>query len=355
RRLGQGDLPGAPTPEQDVDAPAKRTHRALPQDPVPGSTRPRRATRATRGCLLAERCGRCHPPRGHPWPGCDDRPARRGSGDRARRLDRHRHAARSGACRIAVRAPHRSPGWTNAMKGLIVGLGSIGRRHARNWAALGLGPLAVCRQAGKTQPDALGVEAQEYASLAQALETEQPDIVLVTNPTSMHVQTACQAMRAGAHVLVEKPLSDSLAGVSELLQTAKTANKRVMVGYSLRFHPGLQRLKALTDEHAIGNVVSARADYGEYLPDWHPWEDYRDSYSGRRDLGGGPVLTLSHPLHALCWLLGAPRRVTALAAHASSLEIDTEDVADIALHFDAGQTASAHVDYLSRPPRRSIE
>jgi len=243
------------------------------------------------------------------------------------------------------------------MRGLIVGLGSIGRRHARNWAGLGLGPLAVCRQVGKPQPElaGLGVEAREYASLAQALETEQPDIVLVTNPTSLHLETACQALRAGAHALVEKPLSHSLAGVAELLQTAKVAKRQLMVGYNLRFHPGLQRLKTLTDDHVIGNIVSARADYGEYLPDWHPWEDYRDSYSGRRDLGGGPVLTLSHPLHALCWLLGAPRRVTALAAHASALEIDTEDVADIALEFNTGQTATVHVDYLSRPPRRSIE
>ena len=241
------------------------------------------------------------------------------------------------------------------MKGLIVGLGSIGRRHARNWAALGLGPLAVCRQVGKPQPEALGVEAREYTSLPRALSTEQPDIVLVTNPTSLHVETACQALRAGAHVLVEKPISHTLAGVGELLETANAAGKQLMVGYNLPFHPGLERLKTLANQHAIGNVVSARADYGEYLPDWHPWEDYRSGYSGRRDLGGGPVLTLSHPLHALCWLLGAPRRVTAVAAHASSLEIDTEDVADILLQLNTGQTATVHVDYLSRPPRRSIE
>jgi predicted dehydrogenase len=241
------------------------------------------------------------------------------------------------------------------VKGLIVGLGSIGRRHARNWAALGLGPLAVCRQMGKPQPEALGVEAREYASLSQALATEQPDIVVVTNPTSLHVETACQALRAGAHVLVEKPLGHTLAGVAELLQTAMAARRQLMVGYNLPFHPGLERLKALVDQHAIGKILSARADYGEYLPDWHPWEDYRDSYSGRLDLGGGPVLTLSHALHAVCWLLGAPRRVTAVAARASALEIDTEDVADILLQFQPGQTATVHVDYLSRPPRRGIE
>ena len=241
------------------------------------------------------------------------------------------------------------------MKGLIVGLGSIGRRHARNWAALGLGPLAVCRQVGAPQPEALGVRAREYTTLQQALDAERPDVVLVTNPTSLHVETACQALRAGAHVLVEKPLGNALSGVPELLHTASAASRHVMVGYNLRFHPGLRRLKALADQQAIGRILSARAEYAEYLPDWHPWEDYRASYSGRRDLGGGAVLTLSHALDAVCWLLGAPRRLTAMAAHASSLEIDTEDVADVVLHFNTCQTATVHVDYLRRPPRRALE
>src|SRR5579859_105120 len=106
------------------------------------------------------------------------------------------------------------------MRGLIVGLGSIGRRHARNWAALELGRLAVCRSSDGPLPQDLGVEVAEYHDLPQAIETERPDLVLVTNPTSLHVQTACTAIRGGAHVLVEKPLGDSLEGVGELLALA---------------------------------------------------------------------------------------------------------------------------------------
>ena len=241
------------------------------------------------------------------------------------------------------------------MHGLIVGLGSIGRRHARNWTALGLGPLAVCRQVGMAQPEPLGVAVREHTDLARALEAERPDIVLVTNPTSLHVETACQALRAGAHVLVEKPLGHSLSGIPDLLQTAEQGRRQLMVGYNWRFHPGLARLKTLVEQGAIGTIVSARADYAEYLPDWHPWEDYRRGYSARRDLGGGPLLTLSHPLDALCWLLGAPRWVTALAAETGVLDIQTEDAADILLRFPQGQAATVHVDYVRRPPRRSIE
>ena len=241
------------------------------------------------------------------------------------------------------------------MRALIVGLGSIGRRHARNWAALQAGPLAICRQRNLPQPEPLGVEASEYHDLDEALEAERPDVVLVTTPTSLHVPIARQAVEAGAHVLVEKPLGSSLDGVAELLAAARLHQTRLMVAYNLRFHPGLVRVKALVDQHVIGRVLSARAEAGEYLPDWHPWEDYRGSYSARRDLGGGAVLTFSHELDAVCWLLGAPRQVTATTAHSSSLELDVEDLAEIVVAFESGVLAAVHLDYLRRAPRRSIE
>src|SRR5262249_47206669 len=156
--------------------------------------------------------------------------------------------------------------------------------------------------------------------LAEALR-QHPDVVMVTNPTSLHVETACQALEAGAHVLGEKPLGSSLEGVPALLERAHQIHRALAVAYNPRFHPRVQRMKELVNAEAIGKIVSARAEASEYLPDWHPWEDYRQSYSGRRDLGGGAVLTFSHELDTVCWLLGPPKRLTALAAHVSRLEI----------------------------------
>src|SRR5579859_6871695 len=244
------------------------------------------------------------------------------------------------------------------MHALVVGLGSIGRRHARNWAALGLGPLSVCRRPESATSAApgleAGVEAREFTDLDAALN-EQPDVVLITNPTNLHVGTACHALRAGAHVFVEKPLGHELHGVAQLLDLSDQRKRQLMVGYNLRFHPGVARLRQLMQEDAIGTVVAVRAEVGEYLPDWHPGEDYRRGYSARRELGGGPVLTFSHELDAVCWLLGAPTRVMGMTAHASSLEIDTEDVAELVLQFAAGPLASVHVDFARRPPHRSLE
>jgi predicted dehydrogenase len=236
------------------------------------------------------------------------------------------------------------------MKALVVGLGSIGRRHARNWARLKLGEVLVCRSTRQPQPEPLGVPAREFAALDEALN-ERPDVVLVTNPTSLHLATAVRALEAGAHVLIEKPISHTLDGVDRLVQR----EREVTVGYNLRFHAGLQRLRHLLTQGAIGKPLTVRAEVGEYLPDWHPWEDYRASYSGRRDLGGGAVLTFSHEIDSVYWLLGMPSSVTAVASHTSALEIDTEDVAEIVLAYPNGALASIHVDYVRRPTRRQVE
>ena len=240
------------------------------------------------------------------------------------------------------------------MRALVVGLGSIGRRHARNWAALGLGEVWVCRQLGAPQPEPLGVDARSFQDLDAAL-SEGPEVVIVSNPTSLHVDSAQRAVGAGAHVLIEKPIGHSLEGIPELLESARTQNRSIGVGYNLRFHPGLVRLRALLMRGDIGRPLAARFEMGEFLPGWHPWEDYRQSYSARRDLGGGPVLTFSHELDALVWLLGRPKKLVALAAHVSQLEISTEDVAEIAIELESGALASVHVDYFLRRPRRAVE
>ena len=109
-----------------------------------------------------------------------------------------------------------------------------------------------------TQPEPLGVAATEYRALDEALERERPDVVLVTNPTSLHVETAGIALRAGAHVLIEKPLGHSHTGVQELLEAATASHRHLMVAYNLRFHPGLKRVKVLYEQGAIGKVVSAQ-------------------------------------------------------------------------------------------------
>ena len=236
------------------------------------------------------------------------------------------------------------------MKFLIAGLGSIGQRHLRNLRALGETDVVAYRRRSLPLPPDLQVRA--VSDLAAALE-EKPDAVIVANPTILHVAVALEAARAGCHLLIEKPLSDDLEGVAELEEIVARKRLTVLVGYHLRFHPGLRLVKSLLDEQRVGRLIAARIQCGEYLPVWHPWEDYRTSYSARRDLGGGVILTLSHELDYASWLFGDVQRVVAFAWRRSSLELDVEDTAQITLEFRSGLTAQVHLDYIQRPAARS--
>jgi len=226
------------------------------------------------------------------------------------------------------------------MRILIVGLGAAGQRHARNLRRLlgdGVELLALRRLGGgPALSDGLvpkhgvlpedSLDIHVFDDLTRALH-ECPDGVVVADPTSMHIVTASKAMDAGCALLVEKPLSHSWNGVPEFLAAASRSSAPVLVGYQLRFHPLLERVKALVREGAFGPVVSASCTYGQYLPDWHPYEDYRAGYAARRKLGGGVLLTQIHDIDYLGWVLGWPPQVYSVGGHLSSLEVDVDDTA----------------------------
>ncbi len=233
---------------------------------------------------------------------------------------------------------------------LIVGFGSIGRRHLRNLRALGWqdSEIIVCRSGHSTLPDhELAGVTIEY-DLAKAL-AHQPTATLIANPTSLHLSTALAAARSGSHIFIEKPISHTLDGIDELRQVVDEKALVFFVGFQFRFHPGLRQIKRWLDEGQIGRITSVQAHWGEYLPDWHPWEDYSQSYSAREDLGGGVVLTLSHPIDYLRWLAGEVDSVYATLSF-EGLDIETEDTADIHLGFASGVPGHIHLDYVQRPP-----
>ncbi|HEX9618409.1 MAG TPA: Gfo/Idh/MocA family oxidoreductase [Anaerolineales bacterium] len=240
------------------------------------------------------------------------------------------------------------------VKVLIAGLGSIGRRHLRNLLALGERDILLFRTHRSTLPDedlaGFPVETELEATLAK-----RPDAVIVANPTAHHLDVAIPAAQAGCHLLLEKPISHSLERVAALESAVQQGRGKVLVGFQFRFHPGLVQAARLLADGAIGRPLSARAVYGEYLPGMHPWEDYRQSYSARRDLGGGVILTLCHPLDTLRWLLGEVQSVWAFTGQLNDLELGVEDTAEIGLRFASGVLGSAHLDYNRRPPAHHLE
>ncbi len=241
------------------------------------------------------------------------------------------------------------------MRTAICGLGSIGRRHLSNLQALGEQDVVLVRSGKSTLgEEGLGDYPVE-SDLGAALERWEPEAVLITNPTALHLETAIPAALAGCHLFLEKPISHSMERVDELQQALAQGGGSLLVGYQFRFHPGLRWVRSLIREGAIGSVLSARAHWGEYLPDWHPWEDFRHSYSARAELGGGVLLTLSHPFDYLRWLLGDVRAVSAQAGSGRSLGIDVDASAEVVLDIEGGILASVHLDYYQRPPRHDLQ
>ncbi len=241
-------------------------------------------------------------------------------------------------------------------KVLVAGSGSIGKRHMRNLRAIGIKQLAAC----DTDPERLApmvaeLGIQPFPVFGYALEAFRPAVVFVCTPPIFHIPQAIEAVRHGAHVFIEKPLSSSLEQVDELIQEVTMRQLIVQVGYNLRFHPGLIKIKQLMEEDAVGRILWARAEVGQYLPDWRPGQDYRQSYTARQDLGGGIILDGSHELDYVIWLLGQPSELICMAGRTSDLQVDVEDCATVLLRFPNGAQADIHMDFIQRHYARTCK
>lgn len=233
-------------------------------------------------------------------------------------------------------------------KVVVIGAGSIGTRHARILEDLGCQVTVVSRHL----PEGKGV----LRDVGPALTELGPDYVLIANETSLHFETLAQVREIGYEgpILVEKPLfKDPLprdAGAAEAVQTIQPINN-IFVGYNLRFHPLLRKLKEMVNAQ---RVVSVQAYVGKYLPDWRPETDHRQSYSASKDKGGGVLRDLSHELDYIMWIFGDWQAAAASGGHLSALEIETEDVFDILLTTERAESVSIHLDYLDRIGRRHV-
>jgi predicted dehydrogenase len=238
---------------------------------------------------------------------------------------------------------------------LVIGCGSIGKRHIENLRRLGANDIiAFDTQALRAAEVAAAYGVQTVVSLDAAWQ-QHPNVCLITAPTSLHLALALKGAARGCHLFIEKPLSHSWQGVEELLDVAACRQLVTLVGCNMRFHPGLRELKRLLAANAVGRVITARAQVGQYLPDWHPLEDYRRSYSARRELGGGVILDAIHEIDYLCWLFGPVADAVCLANKLSQLEIDTEDTAAMLLRFNNGVVGEVHLDYVQRIYRRTCQ
>lgn len=241
------------------------------------------------------------------------------------------------------------------MRIAVIGCGSIGRRHLQNLRSLGEHDLIVFDPAiEQTRQFAETIDARVAQSLDDVF-ARPVDLALICTPPHEHVTAGCRAITAGAHLFVEKPIGTSLDGVDVLLAQAAGKGLDVCVGYNLRFHAGLRRMKDLIDANAVGRVLMLRAEVGQYLPDWRPNQDYRHGYIARPETGGGIIFDASHEIDYVRWLGGEIMRVYCAAGHLSSLELETEDSAAMVLRMKSGMLAEVHLDCVQRGYARTCK
>ena len=238
------------------------------------------------------------------------------------------------------------------MRFLVCGIGSIGLRHLKNLLYLGYSDIILFTTGKSCVPEynKYTKELKKFISIDEALK-QKPDICIIANPTSMHVDVALKAAQAGCHLLIEKPLTNKLENLDRLQSFVDKKDLITNIAYQFRFHPHIKALKSVfsTDSGEYGKPLYVSTEWSEYLPDWHPWENYKNGYSARADLGGGVLLTQIHPLNYLEYIFGKIVSVQTKQITTRSLDIAVDDIADFLISFKSGMSGHIHVDYVQKP------
>jgi len=233
---------------------------------------------------------------------------------------------------------------------LVVGAGSIGQRHIKNLWDLDVRTVVVDPRQPFDEPC--------FDTIEEALEQHNPDAAIVAVPTHLHMEVAHKLAHHNMPLFIEKPVSHEIKGAVQLCNIQGRFNQWAVVGYSMRFHPAIQIIKDLLPQ--IGTPLYARAEVGQYLPDWHPEEDYRNWYMAHEDQGGGALLDLSHEIDYMRWLFGGvwESTIQGTVSRHSNLEIDSDDLVEFQCYMSNKEPydvlCSIHMDLLDRSYNRRL-
>jgi predicted dehydrogenase len=231
----------------------------------------------------------------------------------------------------------------------ILGLGSIGMRHARNLQGRGVNVVGFDPDPARREA-LVAIGGQVAASRVEAIDTAEA--VIIASPTGQHLDDLTDALKLGRHVFVEKPISHRLEGIRPLLDGAKRNGQVIAVGFNLRFHAAVIAAKRAVAAGSIGRPIWASVICGSFLPSWRPNTDYRNGYAAN-PRSGGVILDVVHEIDLALFLLGPGKVTTATAGRTGLLDMPSEDIADFTMLHDGGERSAIHLDYVSRPAIRT--
>lgn len=237
------------------------------------------------------------------------------------------------------------------MRFLVVGLGSMGKRRIRNLKHLGCTQLAGFDPREDRRAEAAEKYAvPTFAEFARALEEFRPDALIISTPPDLHAGYAMKALEAGLHYFCEASVVSDQLDALEALARARPAQVAAPSA-TFKFHPSIQQLKGLVDAGAVGKPLLYTYHSGQWLPDWHPWEDYRTFYVSRRETGACREI-VPFELIWLTWTLGPIASVVANRDKVSNLDADIDDVYQVLIRHETGVQGHMLVDVVARAPVR---
>lgn len=237
---------------------------------------------------------------------------------------------------------------------VIIGLGSIGKRHLANIMSLGYEDVTLIRSSGKPLIDHDKLEV--FNTIEEGCRKYRFEVAVIATPTANHLKTLQVLISNNVNnIYIEKPISNDYSQCIGILKEIEAKKINVTVGYDLHFDPGLLKIEKLLSKGSIGRVVSFISEVGQFLPDWRPTVDYRKSMSARKIDGGGVMLDLVHEFDYIEWLLGPIVSIVGMHDKLSNLEIETEDISVNILKAKSGVIGTLHLDYLQKELTRKFK
>ncbi len=231
---------------------------------------------------------------------------------------------------------------------MFFGLGSIGLRHLQVLNEIGKFDIAAYRtkKGLKKIPEEIEKKIKFFYNENNAFAWN-PNFIIVSNPTNLHLNYILKSIDYNIDALIEKPIANDFNKVKEVKDRIIKRNNKIYIGYNLRFHPIVKKIKEIIDSGKFGKVLKAELYVGEYLPFWHPYEDYRKSYAAKKELGGGVLRTLSHEIDLGQYWFGEYKKIFAKVLKISDLDINVDDNTDIFAEMKDRIILKISMDYLN--------
>ena len=242
------------------------------------------------------------------------------------------------------------------MKIGVSGSGSIGKRHIKNAIKLGVEKEDILvfepREDRRDEIKPLGVKLFDNFEEFSKQEFEG---AIIASPTSLHAEQSIILAKNNKNLLIEKPIDSDIQKCNLLKEIITDMKLNCLIGYCFRFAEYSIKLKELINKKVVGQPFHVRGEFSEYLPDWHPYEDYRSFYMAKKDLGGGSLLDQSHIIDLCIWLFGDIESVFGQFSKISNLEVETDDYTNAIINFKNGVKCFIHQDMFGRDKKKEIE